>query len=394
MVRSVLFSRSGPLRVPTRNAVSVLRSRRHRRNPWVGPLGSAVLALAIVIFDASPGVGASARTAEDRPAASTGPGRGLPVVPTGDGARGGALIMNADGSYEDAYAWQFGGVTAPYYGAFAECFSIFSEDVCGLVLDVTRIGPAPERSLDAYVWSGDGAQPGTVLCVAPGQSPGQIAEWPAVSRHEFGVGCSVNTTPVYVGFWGRWPGEEAGWFIGADLDGFGGCPMTNIGPGLGYPTGWNSTSVVWQPTQALGIGMRVDERCGGACCLPDGSCEIVTIGAECDGEFIADAACYPLPCGPGACCLDDGSCSFTTYGICRDHGFFRGAGVPCDPNPCDRGACCYPWGCNETSRFSCEENGGGTFMGDDVPCDPYPCDPVPVGKASWGAIKNLYRERP
>ena len=45
--------------------------------------------------------------------------------------------------------------------------------------------------------------------------------------------------------------------LGRDLDGPGGCAMTNIAPGIGYPTGWQNVSVTWGPTQALGIGAEV-----------------------------------------------------------------------------------------------------------------------------------------
>ena len=33
--------------------------------------------------------------------------------------------------------------------------------------------------------------------------------------------------------------------------------LTNIAPGIGFPTGWNDVSVVWGPTVALGIGAEV-----------------------------------------------------------------------------------------------------------------------------------------
>lgn len=63
-----------------------------------------------------------------------------------------------------------------------------------------------------------------------------------------------------MGYWPEWPQDVQGWFVGADLDGFGGgCPYTNIAPGLGYPTGWNHVSIVWGPTRALGIAAEVTE---------------------------------------------------------------------------------------------------------------------------------------
>ena len=52
-------------------------------------------------------------------------------------------------------------------------------------------------------------------------------------------------------------GTGPGWWVGADLDGPGGFPYTNIAPGIGFPTGWQDVSVLWGPTQALGIGAEV-----------------------------------------------------------------------------------------------------------------------------------------
>jgi hypothetical protein len=63
----------------------------------------------------------------------------------------------------------------------------------------------------------------------------------------------------WVGFWGNWPGELQGWLIGADLDGPGSAPKTNIAPGIGFPTGWQNVSVAFGPTRALAIGAEIVE---------------------------------------------------------------------------------------------------------------------------------------
>ena len=64
-----------------------------------------------------------------------------------------------------------------------------------------------------------------------------------------------------MGYWGNWPDAPGGWFVGADTNGFGGCPLTCIRPGIGYPTGWQNVSIIWGPTTALGIGAEAHE-CG------------------------------------------------------------------------------------------------------------------------------------
>ena len=35
--------------------------------------------------------------------------------------------------------------------------------------------------------------------------------------------------------------------------------MTNIAPGIGYPTGWHPVNIVWGPTWSMGIGAYLDE---------------------------------------------------------------------------------------------------------------------------------------
>ena len=85
--------------------------------------------------------------------------------------------------------------------------------------------------------------------------------WPSLSRHEFGINANCADGGLFAGYWGNWPNAVMGWFVGADLDGYGGCPLTNIAPGIGYPTGWNNVSIVWGPTQAIGIGVELNP-CG------------------------------------------------------------------------------------------------------------------------------------
>lgn len=170
----------------------------------------------------------------------------------------GTLSFNADGTYENGYTWQYGGVVAPNYGAFAECYA-GTGLVCSVVLDLTQIGNYSGQCADVYVWSDAGGSPGNVLCVRAGSSVPAIAYWPSVNRHTISLDYCCIDGAFWAGYWGNWPGAAAGWFVGADLDGFGGCPYTNIAPGIGYPTGWNNVSIAWGPTQAIGIGIELTD---------------------------------------------------------------------------------------------------------------------------------------
>ena len=156
---------------------------------------------------------------------------------------------------------KYGGVVPPDFGAFAECYEGEFE-VCSATFDLVQIGSYVGQTMDVYVWDDAGGEPGAVLCARFDVDPGPIAFWPSVSRHEIELeaGCCTGAA-WWVGYWPNWPGDNSGWFLAGDLDGSGGCPLTRIAPGIGYPTGWANVSVVWGPTQAMGIGALV-RPCG------------------------------------------------------------------------------------------------------------------------------------
>jgi hypothetical protein len=114
----------------------------------------------------------------------------------------------------------------------------------------------------------------------------------------------------------------------------------------------------------------------GACCFPDGSCQVTT-EANCQGTWQGmGTVCDPNPCPQptGACCFQDGSCQITTQADCQ--GAWQGMGTVCDPNPCSQpmGACCFPDGsCQVTTEANCQ----GTWQGMGTDCDPNLCPPPP-----------------
>jgi FtsP/CotA-like multicopper oxidase with cupredoxin domain len=78
----------------------------------------------------------------------------------------------------------------------------------------------------------------------------------------------------------------------------------------------------------------------GACCIPDGSCVLVTSNqcAALDGTFQGvGTSCSPNPCQPpvGACCFNDGTCEVLTLSNCVARGgTYRGNGAQCSSNLC------------------------------------------------------------
>jgi hypothetical protein len=187
------------------------------------------------------------------------------VVDTGgsDACAQGTLYVNHDGSFENGYAWQYGGSVAPYYGAFGEGYNLGAGGVCcGAFWVSTLPGYFFGQSADVYVWAGGAGSgaPGSVLGMVPGNVFPNVPNWPTCAEND--VMMQVNVSGEFtVGFWGNWPGALCGYFTAADLDGFGGHPWTNIAPGIGYPTGWNDPSIVWGATQSMGIGAYFATDC-------------------------------------------------------------------------------------------------------------------------------------
>ena len=192
----------------------------------------------------------------NEPAVSVGPGV---FVVDGRESGCGDLLLNSDSSYEGGWGWQYEGVAPPYYGAFAECYQDPAM-VCSAVFDLsTASSDSDDATMDVYLWTDQEGQPGAVQCVLRIVDPGVVDFWPRVSRHVIDLPPDCCSDAAWwVGYWGTWVGAKAGWYVGADLDGGGtyerSCPLTNIAPGLGYPTGWTDVSIVWGPTVSLGIG--------------------------------------------------------------------------------------------------------------------------------------------
>lgn len=90
-------------------------------------------------------------------------------------------------------------------------------------------------------------------------------------------------------------------------------------------------------------------------------------------------AAQEFVCGSpvGACCFPDGSCQVMTRMDCEDGGFdYQGDGSLCDPNPCQPplGACCEPISCS-CMVLAWEEclGIGGEYQGDGSVCDSVQC---------------------
>jgi hypothetical protein len=183
------------------------------------------------------------------------------IGPGPDACAGGTLFATHDGSFETGYAWEGElGVVPPYYGAFGEGYDLGEGIVyCGAYwLTTMPFYPATDPS-DCYVWEGGvDTPPGAVLGVVTGVSFSNIPLWPEVGQNDVDLNISVEGE-FTIGYWGNWPGMTCGYFCAADLDGTQGHPWTCIGPGIGYPTGWQDPSIVWMPTRSMGCGVYFEQ---------------------------------------------------------------------------------------------------------------------------------------
>jgi len=199
---------------------------------------------------------------------AVGPGNGVVINnPNPDNiCPGSTFKTNDDGSYENGYAWAYAGVVQPYYGAWAEGFTMDAgmEGVCGMRFGLTQVGSQDAWHMDIYVWDAAGGNPNNVVCVTLNVLPGTIGMWPTITQHDFEALCCL-TGDYFIGWWPYWVGTGNGWYVASDENGFGGgLPRTNIAPGIGYPTGWNHPNVVstFAGCQDLGIGTYEITPCG------------------------------------------------------------------------------------------------------------------------------------
>lgn len=171
----------------------------------------------------------------------------------------GALLLNTDGEFENAYAWDDPGVEPPDYGGFADAFTAQGV-VCGMRAYLTTLpGYFTDETADAYVYTSDGDNPNVVLSVTPGVSLDPPAHWPEISIHDIGLAPAAVDGEFFLYLWGDFR-DGLGWYVAADVRGpVEAKPRTKVAPGIGYPTGWQDVDDIWGATDAMGLGAYVGE---------------------------------------------------------------------------------------------------------------------------------------
>lgn len=205
--------------------------------------------IALLIFVL--GVGAATAGSEFN---QLGPAETGAIIPSNSDDCTGTPFHNHDLSFEGAYAWQYGGVIPPFYGAFAEGFNLGEVWIeCGAMW-ATRIWDWDPHPYDMYIWEGGiTSAPGNVLHVVVDCIPENVPLWPTMGENHAEIGYAVSGE-FALGYWADFSSQQCAWFLGGDIDGPGGFPWTCIVPGIGYPTGWQNPSIVWGQIRSLGLG--------------------------------------------------------------------------------------------------------------------------------------------
>ncbi len=171
--------------------------------------------------------------------------------------RDGELLVNADLTWENGYSWGVIGTFAPDFGGFGEGFTADGviNGVCAFLTTMPEYFNG--ELADIYIYDSDGTNPANVLSVTTGIEIGQPPMWPEVEVFDFDIDPVTVNGEFFVYLWGDFP-DGGGWFVAADHNGAGGVPRTKVGPGTGYPEGWQDPNVVWTNIKSMGLGAYLD----------------------------------------------------------------------------------------------------------------------------------------
>jgi len=166
------------------------------------------------------------------------------------------------------------------------------------------------------------------------------------------------------------------------------------------------TRLPQQPRIALGVlgilislvTARIGSAQVGACCLPDGSCELIADIEACEilgGAWRAETyECDDDACSEAPCCLTDGTCVIALdFWHCNNFfdGYWHGGESSCTDIVCTESACCLPDGsCLVTNNdYQCTDMGGLFRFPGSVCADCCPADLDGGGRVGFGDLMQL-----
>lgn len=306
---------------------------------------------------------------------------------------------------------------------------IFLEAADDLILPYLRIGPGTAGV--NLQFSIDSQDPDQIFIADNGSRQFSVA-WTIIDHHQGPANPCLTSPPTCCNAFpvtdvsGLASGTN-NWLMGLNCGSFG-CPsnggwarFSNLNV-LCRPTGDVVTRVTWSSVSC--------QPGTGACCLPDGTCEVLSeldcseregvyrgeftscgsancptpTGACClsngnclvlspgnctlvSGQYLGnDTACGPGGiCPRGACCLPNGTCvgSQIQNDCLAQGGQFLGVGTTCAANACPTGRCCLPaGGCISATQIQCASQ-SGTWGGASTTCTGFTC-PQPTGACCFG----------
>jgi len=174
----------------------------------------------------------------------------------------GTWINLTDGTVENGFIWQYGGVIAwpDFSGSFAVQFA--ASDASGFTYPVEAINMAltlskvsdqgTDSSITLFIIDYTGSIPDETTIFYSQNIPvttfGTIPTWPSFLRYVLPFAAPVALDGDFVvGFHPEWAGGYSKFFICQDTSA---APYytrdwTFIATGIGYPAGWQRTGVVW-----------------------------------------------------------------------------------------------------------------------------------------------------
>ena len=178
-------------------------------------------------------------------------------------------LQEDDGTFENAYAWNFADVAPPNRGAFAKHYASPFPGSTALLCEVsfffTTVPAFPQGAAhyDAIIYAHDTAngRPGAEIMRISDIDPGPVGIFPVHTQHVVDFGGATVPSEFWVAFWPRWAGAELEWFLSADENGVEPAPVDH--------TIATATGGIWVPVNGSGVGAVNNKNLGIRCQVRD-----------------------------------------------------------------------------------------------------------------------------
>jgi hypothetical protein len=195
-------------------------------------------------------------------AAQTGPiDSSMVYIPAGNNDKGTEIIPFNDGDSTlapgNGFCWQYGGVLSwpDFSGSFAVGFMAGDASLSyPILVESFKLGlttlSGHTATINLFIVGDNGGVPDDSDILwneAVSCSGWTIPTWPSFGYTDIDVNPDLSVSEDwYCGWHPEWPGAAGQFYIAIDnTHTYEGRDWTYIAAGIGYPTGWNNTGVVW-----------------------------------------------------------------------------------------------------------------------------------------------------